>query len=92
MLAEDAQLADSTLDELLRFIAGLRVKRIIKKAEADALEEMLFNNRYATTLYAYDEVCPHLFLVRWYLLHILLRKALETLSTWLKFAKTLPRA
>lgn len=43
--AEDAQLADSTLDELLRFIAGLRVKRIVKKAEADALEEMLFNNR-----------------------------------------------
>ena len=56
-IAEDAQLADSTLDELLRFIAGLRVKRIIKKAESDALEEMLFNNRWAPSwlcvLYVY---------------------------------------
>eukprot|EP00602_Paraphysomonas_sp_CaronLab_P003323 CAMPEP_0185019350 /NCGR_PEP_ID=MMETSP1103-20130426/1952_1 /TAXON_ID=36769 /ORGANISM="Paraphysomonas bandaiensis, Strain Caron Lab Isolate" /LENGTH=1099 /DNA_ID=CAMNT_0027549607 /DNA_START=227 /DNA_END=3526 /DNA_ORIENTATION=- len=44
LTAEDAQLADNTMDELLRFIAGLRVKKIIKKAEADALEELLFNN------------------------------------------------
>jgi hypothetical protein len=44
-LADDAQLADNTLDELLRFISSLRVKRVIKKSESDALEELLFNNR-----------------------------------------------
>ena len=44
--AEDAQEVDNTMDELLRFIAGLRVKRIINKTESDALEELLFSNRY----------------------------------------------
>jgi hypothetical protein len=43
--ADDPQQADNTLDELLRFIASLRVQRTIKKQEADALEELLFNNR-----------------------------------------------
>jgi hypothetical protein len=45
LTAEDAQEVDNTMDELLRFIAGLRVKRIINKAESDALEELLFSNR-----------------------------------------------
>ena len=44
-LADDIEQADNTLDELLRFIAGLRVQRAVKKQEADALEELLFNNR-----------------------------------------------
>ena len=44
--AEDAQEVDNIMDELLRFIAGLRVKRIINKTESDALEELLFSNRY----------------------------------------------
>jgi D-ribose pyranose/furanose isomerase RbsD len=43
-LADDIEQADNTLDELLRFIAGLRVQRAVKKQEADALEELLFNN------------------------------------------------
>ena len=42
---DNAELADNTLDELLRFITGLRVKRVIQKEESDALEELLFNNR-----------------------------------------------
>jgi hypothetical protein len=38
------------MDELLRFIAGLRVKRIINKTESDSLEELLFSNRYGICL------------------------------------------
>lgn len=45
LTAEDAQEEDNTMDELLRFIAGLRVKRIINKTESDSLEELLFSNR-----------------------------------------------
>mmetsp|Transcript_13985 Transcript_13985/g.23160 ORF Transcript_13985/g.23160 Transcript_13985/m.23160 type:complete len:1107 (-) Transcript_13985:207-3527(-) len=44
LTADDAQEEDNTMDELLRFIAGLRVKRIISKTESDALEELLFSN------------------------------------------------
>lgn len=40
----DAQLTDDMLDELLRFIAGLRVKKILTKQEAASLEELLFDN------------------------------------------------
>ena len=45
LTADDAKDVHNTMDELLRFIAGLRVKRIINKAESDSLEELLFSNR-----------------------------------------------
>lgn len=50
LTADDAQEEDNTMDELLRFIAGLRVKRIINKTESDSLEELLFSNRYGICL------------------------------------------
>jgi hypothetical protein len=33
------------MDELLRFIAALRIKQMLNKTEADSLEELLFENR-----------------------------------------------
>ena len=44
-IQEESQEADDAMDELLRFIAALRIKQMLTKAEADALEELLFENR-----------------------------------------------
>lgn len=41
----DSQATESAMDELIRFIAALRIKQMISKAEADALEDLLFENR-----------------------------------------------
>lgn len=47
---QESQEADDAMDELLRFIAALRIKQMLTKAEADALEELLFENN--TLIYA----------------------------------------
>lgn len=46
----ESQDADDAMDELLRFIAALRIKQMLTKSEADALEELLFEN--STLIYA----------------------------------------
>lgn len=44
-LDEDEE-THNAMDELLRFIAALRIKQMLTKSEADALEELLFENRF----------------------------------------------
>jgi hypothetical protein len=46
----DSQASENAMDELIRFIAALRIKQMISKAEAEALEDLLFENRYRYSL------------------------------------------
>ena len=39
------------MEQLLSFIAGLRAQSYITKLEAEALEELLFENKYANSYY-----------------------------------------
>jgi hypothetical protein len=41
----ESEASGNAMDELIRFIAALRIKQMISKAEAEALEDLLFENR-----------------------------------------------
>ena len=44
-IAATETLSDESMDQILRFIAGLRARLIIDKEETRSLEELLFENK-----------------------------------------------